>query len=113
MTKALPVIDVAPLFGRDATLRHAVAEAIGRACRDNGFFYATGHGVDAARLDTLAREFFALPDAEKMDIAMAHGGRAWRGYFPVGGELTSGKPDRKEGLYFGSELPDSDSRVRS
>ncbi|HEY0301255.1 MAG TPA: 2OG-Fe(II) oxygenase family protein, partial [Rhizomicrobium sp.] len=35
----------------------------------------------------------------------------WRGYFPVGGELTSGKPDRKEGLYFGSELPASDPRV--
>ena len=28
---------------------------------------------------------------------MARGGRAWRGYFPVGGELTSGRPDRKEG----------------
>ena len=35
---------------------------------------------------------------------MAKGGRAWRGYFPVGGELTSGKPDRKQGLYFGEEL---------
>jgi isopenicillin N synthase-like dioxygenase len=39
-----------------------------------------------------------------MRIAMSRAGRAWRGYFPVGGELTSGKPDRKEGLYFGSEL---------
>ena len=35
---------------------------------------------------------------------MAHGGRAWRGYFPVDGELTSGRPDRKEGIYFGTEL---------
>src|SRR5690606_32495657 len=34
----------------------------------------------------------------------AHGGLAWRGYFPVGAELTSGKPDVKEGLYFGEEL---------
>ncbi|MEI9888772.1 MAG: 2-oxoglutarate and iron-dependent oxygenase domain-containing protein [Rhizomicrobium sp.] len=112
MTGMLPIIDVAPLFGRDAAARRGVADAIGRACRDNGFFYATGHGVDAARLDALAREFFALPEGEKMRIAMARGGRAWRGYFPVGGELTSGKPDRKEGLYFGSELPASDSRVR-
>ena len=40
-----------------------------------------------------------------MQIAMSRGGRAWRGYFPVGSELTSGKPDRKEGIYFGSELP--------
>src|SRR5258708_6820646 len=91
----LPIIDVAPLLGRDEGARRAVADAIGRACRDNGFFYATGHGVDASRLDALAREFFALPEDEKLTIAMARGGKAWRGFFPVGGELTSGKPDRK------------------
>jgi len=33
---------------------------------------------------------------------MERGGRAWRGYFQVGDELTSGKPDLKEGLYFGT-----------
>lgn len=44
---------------------------------------------------------------------MARGGRAWRGYFPVGGELTSGKPDLKQGLYFGEELGDDDARVRA
>src|SRR5438876_583602 len=38
------------------------------------------------------------------DLHMSRGGRAWRGYFPVGGELTSGKPDLKEGIYFGAEL---------
>jgi isopenicillin N synthase-like dioxygenase len=42
---------------------------------------------------------------------MAHGGRAWRGWFPVGGELTSGVPDIKEGLYFGAELAPDDPRV--
>ena len=42
---------------------------------------------------------------------MERGGRAWRGYFPVGAELTSGRPDRKEGLYFGAELPADDPRV--
>lgn len=42
---------------------------------------------------------------------MAHGGRAWRGWFPLGGELTSGAPDRKEGYYFGAELPREDPRV--
>jgi len=44
---------------------------------------------------------------------MALGGRAWRGYFPVGDELTSGKPDVKEGLYFGAELGPEDPRVRA
>ena len=44
---------------------------------------------------------------------MARGGRAWRGFFPVGGELTSGRPDLKEGLYFGAELAEDDPRVRA
>jgi len=112
---ALPVIDVAPLVG-DATAgeRAAVAEQIQAACRQHGFFYVTGHGVRAELLAALAEAsaaFFALPEAEKLQIAMARGGRAWRGYFPVGGELTSGQPDQKEGLYFGTELPPGDPRV--
>jgi isopenicillin N synthase-like dioxygenase len=48
-----------------------------------------------------------------MKIRMALGGRAWRGFFPVGAELTSGKPDQKEGLYFGAELGDDDPAVRA
>ena len=44
---------------------------------------------------------------------MELGGHAWRGYFPVGDELTSGKPDQKEGIYFGSELPDDHPMVKA
>jgi isopenicillin N synthase-like dioxygenase len=111
----LPVIDVAPLVaGPGAPGARAVAEQIQAACRDRGFFYVTGHGVPAELLDELtdaSAEFFALPVAAKMEIAMERGGRAWRGYFPVGGELTSGQPDLKEGLYFGAELSRDDPRV--
>ena len=109
---ALPVIDVAPLCEGGGAA--GVAVEIGRACRDLGFFYATGHGIGAdtlSALDHASRRFFALPEARKMEIAMARGGRAWRGYFPVGGELTSGKPDLKQGLYFGEELGEDDARV--
>jgi len=115
MTPQLPIIDVAPLFGTDRASRARTVEAIGAACRSHGFFYASGHGIAATileRLDAASREFFALPQAEKNAIAMAHGGPAWRGYFPVGGELTSGVPDNKEGVYFGSELGPDDPRVR-
>jgi isopenicillin N synthase-like dioxygenase/predicted N-acetyltransferase YhbS len=112
LAPSLPIIDIEPfLRGEDD---RAVASAVDRACRDTGFFYVVGHGVDAglqARLDDLAREFFALPDGEKADIAMSRGGRAWRGWFPVGGELTSGQPDQKEGVYFGLELARDDPRV--
>jgi isopenicillin N synthase-like dioxygenase len=111
MSQGLPVIDVSPLCGGDAA---EVASKIAAACRDSGFFYAVGHGVSSetlARVDAAARAFFALEEAKKVEIAMARGGRAWRGYFPVGGELTSGRPDRKQGLYFGEELGKDDDRV--
>ena len=114
---ALPVIDVAPLAGDGtAGARAEVAGQIRAACREYGFFYVTGHGIPAGLLAELAdasAEFFALPEAAKRQIAMARGGRAWRGWFPVGGELTSGLPDQKEGLYFGTELPPDDPRVKA
>ena len=112
----LASIDISPLFGSQPDRRAATAEAIGMAARRDGFFYASGHGVgvDAiARLDAEARAFFALPASEKTEIAMARGGAAWRGWFPLRGELTSGEPDQKEGIYFGEELPQDDPRVRS
>jgi isopenicillin N synthase-like dioxygenase len=95
----LPVID---LSAPD------VPAKIEAACRETGFFYVAGHGVPRTlrdSLDAAAREFFSLPDNDKAEIAMARGGKAWRGWFPVGAELTSGEEDRKEGLYFGTELP--------
>ncbi|HEX6870797.1 MAG TPA: 2-oxoglutarate and iron-dependent oxygenase domain-containing protein [Micromonosporaceae bacterium] len=110
--ETLPIIDISPLLkGADPS---AVARQIEAACRDSGFFYVTGHGVPAellSRLDAASRRFFALPHEEKMGIAMERGGRAWRGYFPVGEELTSGRPDLKEGLYFGTELAPDHPRV--
>jgi len=115
-TDSLPVIDVAPLFGRDTAARAKAAAEIGAACRDLGFFYATGHAIAEATMVSLmavSRRFFALPEAEKMKISMARGGRAWRGFFPVGGELTSGRPDIKEGVYFGEELGPDDPRVKA
>jgi len=113
--RKLPVIDIAPLFAEHGSSL-LVAREIEAACRDTGFFYVTGHGVGAdalARLDSASRTFFALPVEEKLKIAMARGGRAWRGFFPVGGELTSGRPDLKEGIYFGTELEDQDARVKA
>jgi isopenicillin N synthase-like dioxygenase len=104
--RSLPVIDVSPLVTGSGDLP-GVAAQIGAACREVGFFYVVGHGVDEglqARLEEQSRRFFAQSDEAKREIRMERGGRAWRGWFPVGGELTSGQPDRKEGLYFGAEL---------
>jgi isopenicillin N synthase-like dioxygenase len=112
----LPVIDVSSLLGGDAGARRRAAAEIGEACRGLGFFYAKGHAISDDTLDLLggaSRKFFALPEEEKLRIAMSRGGRAWRGFFPVGGELTSGKPDIKEGVYFGEELGTDDARVKA
>jgi isopenicillin N synthase-like dioxygenase len=101
----VPVIDLGPVrTGRGAS---DVAAALDQACREVGFFCISGHGVDPAlgvELEAQARVFFGQPDHDKTAVGMARGGPAWRGWFPVGGELTSGHPDRKEGLYFGEEL---------
>jgi isopenicillin N synthase-like dioxygenase len=101
----VPLIDIEPLVTRGPRMGVVAAE-IGRACREIGFFYVSGHGVSAPleeQLETVSHRFFALPDADKRIIDMALGGPAWRGYFPAGRELTSGRPDSKEGLYFGAE----------
>jgi isopenicillin N synthase-like dioxygenase len=111
----VPEIDVGALEAGGSGAE-AVAAEIDRACRELGFFYVAGHGVDLSlqqRLDALSRQFFALDDGEKGEIAMAKAGRAWRGWFPVGAELTSGDPDWKEGLYFGAELGADHPRVRT
>jgi isopenicillin N synthase-like dioxygenase len=58
---SLPLIDVAPLVAGEDDL--AVAEALDRACREVGFLYVVGHGVDPAlqaRLEHAAERFFAL-----------------------------------------------------
>lgn len=115
MIRSLPVIDIEPLrCMSDAAAIETAAQQIDAACRESGFFYAAGHGIDPAIVSDLlgaSRAFFELPDVEKVRIAMDKGGIAWRGWFPVAGELTSGIPDLKEGLYLGEELGVDDRRV--
>jgi len=111
----VPVIDISALV-QGTGHPQATAARIAQACREWGFFYVVGHSTSAhlvSRLDMLSRQFFAQSVEKKLDIRMAYGGRAWRGYFPVGGELTSGEPDMKEGIYFGAELDDDHPLVRA
>ncbi len=107
---ALPVIDVEALRG------DAEVKVLRLACEEAGFFFIANHGVEPgleARLETLTHELFALPREALERISMTRGGLAWRGWFPVGGELTSGMPDLKEGVYFGDELGADDPRVQA
>lgn len=97
----VPVVDIG---------RSDAPAQIDRACRTTGFFALAGHGVPVELRTSLldaARRFFDLPRDVKERVALATGGTAWRGWFPLGDELTSGVPDLKEGFYVGRELPPS------
>ena len=102
----LPVLDLARLAGPPEDAAAFCAE-LREAAHDVGFFYLTGHGVpDALVAEVLAaaRQLFALPEADKLAIAMV-GSPHFRGYTRVGGELTQGAVDWREQIDIGPELP--------
>ena len=112
----VPVIDISTLVSQTSNYSDVIANQIRQALQDYGFFYIVGHGVDQQlqkQLEHLSQQFFAQDVETKLKIPMALGGRAWRGYFPVGNELTSGRPDLKEGIYFGAELEENHPLVKA
>jgi isopenicillin N synthase-like dioxygenase len=103
---SIPVLDIsgfrADENGRDA---HMFVEKIRSVCHEHGFFSLIGHGVIGNdELQQLARRFFALPEAERLEIANVHSPQ-FRGFTPVGHEHTQGHPDRREQLDISRELP--------
>jgi isopenicillin N synthase-like dioxygenase len=97
---SIPRIDISPLAGPDEAAQRDVAAAVGRACRDIGFFAITGHGVDPALIDDAFRathELFALPADTKRALARERHGHN-RGYIGLGVEALDEKtaPDLKE-----------------
>jgi len=108
---ALPTVDVScfatgtpPSPAQDAT-----AAELDRICREIGFFLISGHGVDAgvkAEMLEQMRRFFALPEQEKLELAIANS-PAHRGYVAIAAEIlddeheTAG--DLKESLDTGGE----------
>lgn len=112
--QALPVVDLSDLGAPDLTARQAVADELGRAAREVGFLYVTGHGLDprlTADLKATAERFFARPLARKMEF---HIGRSTNhsGYVPEGEEVfVEGKIDRKESYDTGLDHPGGDGRA--
>lgn len=101
--EALPVIDIEAMLIDPGGNHTQVYDAVRQACERTGFFYVkTGTSVDLLEnLQRASHAFFRLPMEEKESIAMHKSKRAWRGFFQVATELTSGIPDMKEGIYFG------------
>ena len=112
----IPVVDISLLLKNNykkdnkqfCSSVEEVSQKINQACRTTGFFYIKNHGVPLEiqnDIVNVSKQFFSLSVDEKKKINMKFGGKAWRGYFSVGEELTSGIPDQKEGsrLYLYSQ----------
>jgi isopenicillin N synthase-like dioxygenase len=100
----IPLLDLRRFDAADAQ-RAAFLTELRAAAHEVGFFYLYGHDVDAQLLRDLmeaARQFFALPEAEKMAIEMVNSPH-FRGYNRVAAELTRGQPDWREQIDIGAE----------
>jgi isopenicillin N synthase-like dioxygenase len=107
----LPVIDISGMYSDDRNVRKTTAAELGRAARQSGFFYISGHQVSAPLRNALvsqAKTFFGLPLQEKMHYYIGKS-VAHRGYVPEGEEVfAGGKKDKKEAFDTGLELSADD-----
>jgi len=105
---ALPVIDIKGLYSPDMDVRRRVADEMGVAARDSGFFYISGHPISSQRLDDLlaaATTFFAQSPETKMRYYIGNSNNH-SGYVPAGEEGFYGqKPDRKEAFDVPPDVP--------
>ncbi|WP_298038165.1 2-oxoglutarate and iron-dependent oxygenase domain-containing protein [uncultured Microbacterium sp.] len=100
----LPILDLSELDrGPEAAARFR--DDLRNATHEVGFFYLTGTGVPTEllrRLQKASRDFFALPEADKLAIENTRSPH-FRGYTRIGGELTAGKVDWREQIDIGPE----------
>ncbi len=114
MDRALPIVDLGE-GSEESEATALLAEEIGIACRDTGFFYVVNHGVDRALINEAfaqSRRFFALPLAEKETIAIERvgGNRGYSGLLHEVSDPSSG-PDRKEAFNVGFDLEPDDPEL--
>lgn len=113
---AIPLVDISALIAGDANGSCAAAEALGKAAREVGFLYVTGHGIAQPLFDGLlaaARQFFAQPLARKMAVYIGRSANH-RGYVPAGEEVfAAGTKDSKEAFDLSIDLPADHPAVRA
>ena len=98
----VPIIDMLELRKASRKELNRLFEALSGI----GFVYIKNHGVAEREVSAIMQSskiFFSQSLESKEAIKMSKARQSWRGYFSVGKELTLGKPDWKEGIYFGRE----------
>ena len=100
----LPVLDFSRLQ-KGAAEKEAFLVELRQTAHDLGFFYLSGHGIEADLIKnvlTLSRRFFDLPEQQKLAIEMVNSPH-FRGYTRVGWEHTRGQRDWREQIDIGAE----------
>lgn len=106
----IPIISLAGLRSDDPVQQKKVADALGHACREIGFFYVVDHGVPAALREAVfaqSRRFFDLPEAGKQALSIKQSPHN-RGYIALADEQLNPEQgaDRKEAFNIGTDLPE-------
>lgn len=112
---SVPQIDLTPLVAPDPQNTErtaAIAKEIRDACLEVGFFYVTGHGVDAdliARTFEATKDFFDLPLEQKAGVSILNSAKM-RGYTGLLEENTDpdNDGDLHEAFDIGLDLADDD-----
>ncbi len=121
MYVSLPTLDVSPFAtgAEPGPAGDGIAKLIDETCREIGFFLITGHGVEPGVKGAMlaaAREFFALPPADKEAIAIG-GSPVHRGYVAMESEVSDDAGtqagDLKETLDTGNEYGPDHPEVRA
>jgi len=108
-SSAPPILDFSAFESSDPEIRSKLIQEIRGACQTHGFFQLINHGISPTlQSSTLsaAKSFFSLPFAEKQKLDKTK--NTWnRGYEAVGSQMLEAgtKPELKEGLYIGEEIP--------
>lgn len=108
----LPLINVQGLRSGDILEFRNVAEAIGQAARNMGFFRISGHGITPALIEATyqsAKQFFALSEATKWRYYIGKSTNH-RGYVPFSekGDYPDEVNRSYEAFDLGLDLPEDD-----
>ena len=111
-TEKIPLINVRDLRGDDQNRKLEIAEEIGQAARDFGFFRICDHGIDLDLIEATyeaGRRFFAQLDAQKLDYYIGKSSNH-RGYVPFTekGDYADEVNRSYEAFDLGLDLPADD-----